>query len=65
MKTNEKLKRIKLLSEKLFVEYSTSSRFDDYVATQVAELAIKDAHIFVLYFELFEDKFLVENQGAE
>ena len=65
MKVSEKLKRIKLISEKLFVEYQTAERFKEFNSGQISELSIKDAHIFMLTFELFEDKFLAEHQGAE
>lgn len=63
MSTKEKLKRIKLISEKLFVEYCANDK--EYKTEQLAQLAIKDAHIFVLSFELFEDNFLDENQDVE
>jgi hypothetical protein len=63
MKTSEKLKRIKLISEKLFVE--NAHKFPQYKTEQIAQLAIKDAHIFVLTFEMFEDKFLSENQDPQ
>lgn len=62
MKTTEKLKRIKLISEKLFVEYQTAEKFKQFNSGQISELAIKDAHIFVLTFEIFEESFLKEHE---
>jgi hypothetical protein len=64
MKTSEKIKRIKLLSEKLYVEYTTG-RLHGQDVQAIIDLSILEAKIFVNSFEMFEEKFLIENQGAE
>lgn len=57
MKPAEKLKRIKLISEKLFVEYCIMMPFE----TDNAASAVHKAQVFVDFFEKFEEQFLKEN----
>ena len=58
MKPAEKLKRIKLISEQIFIQTSVAFYKDIYVNP---ETCIQDAVNFVNEFEKFETQFLKDN----
>lgn len=63
MKPAEKLKRIKLISEKMFCEFGLDViREPDDHSLMTISVCIKKAKIFVDEFEKFEGEFLKEHE---
>lgn len=63
MKTTEKLKRIKLIGEEIYISFITN--YDSENKQFTAKESITIAQIFVDEFEKFETEFLKENTMIE
>lgn len=61
MKPAEKLKRIKLISEQIFIQENSRERFNHIPRVALAEACITNAYNFVNVFEKFEVQFLKDN----